>query len=32
MKIDLRSDTVTKLTKGMLQAIINTEVEDNVYK
>ncbi|UAB80782.1 PLP-dependent transferase [Marixanthomonas sp. SCSIO 43207] len=32
MKIDLRSDTVTKPTKGMLQAIINAEVGDDVYK
>lgn len=32
MKIDLRSDTVTKPTKGMLQAIMNAEVGDDVYK
>ncbi len=32
MKIDLRSDTVTKPSPGMLQAIINAEVGDDVYK
>ncbi|WP_411896155.1 threonine aldolase family protein [Winogradskyella sp. A2] len=32
MIIDLRSDTVTKPTKGMLDAIINAEVGDDVYK
>ena len=32
MKIDLRSDTVTKPTKGMLQAIMQAEVGDDVYK
>ncbi|MEW7292926.1 threonine aldolase family protein [Aquimarina sp. 2304DJ70-9] len=32
MKIDLRSDTVTKPTKGMLQAMMNAEVGDDVYK
>ncbi len=32
MKIDLRSDTVTKPTKGMLQAIMEAEVGDDVYK
>ena len=31
-EIDLRSDTVTKPTKGMMQAIINAEVGDDVYK
>ena len=30
--IDLRSDTVTKPTEGMMQAIINAEVGDDVYK
>ena len=32
MIIDLRSDTVTKPTKGMLDAIMNAEVGDDVYK
>lgn len=32
MNIDLRSDTVTRPTKGMMQAIINAEVGDDVYK
>ncbi len=32
MIIDLRSDTVTKPTEGMLQAIMNAEVGDDVYK
>ncbi len=32
MKIDLRSDTVTKPTKEMLDAIVNAEVGDDVYK
>jgi len=32
MKIDLRSDTVTKPTKEMLQAIMEAEVGDDVYK
>jgi threonine aldolase len=32
MIIDLRSDTVTKPTKGMMQAILNAEVGDDVYK
>ena len=32
IEIDLRSDTVTKPTKGMLQAIITAEVGDDVYK
>ena len=32
MKIDLRSDTVTKPTKGMLHAIMEAEVGDDVYK
>ncbi len=30
--IDLRSDTVTKPTPGMMQAIMNAEVGDDVYK
>lgn len=30
--IDLRSDTVTKPTKGMLQAMMTAEVGDDVYK
>lgn len=30
--IDLRSDTVTKPTKGMLQAMLSAEVGDDVYK
>lgn len=32
MTIDLRSDTVTKPTKGMLQAMLNANVGDDVYK
>ncbi len=32
MEIDLRSDTVTKPTTGMLQAIMSAEVGDDVYK
>lgn len=32
MIIDLRSDTVTKPTKGMLDAMISAEVGDDVYK
>lgn len=32
MIIDLRSDTVTKPTPGMLQAIMNAKVGDDVYK
>ncbi len=32
MIIDLRSDTVTKPTKGMMQAILEAEVGDDVYK
>lgn len=32
MTIDLRSDTVTKPTKGMLDAMISAEVGDDVYK
>ncbi|QQX76359.1 MULTISPECIES: threonine aldolase family protein [Aequorivita] len=32
MIIDLRSDTVTKPTMGMLEAILNAEVGDDVYK
>jgi len=31
-KIDLRSDTVTKPTPGMLEAIISAETGDDVYK
>lgn len=30
--IDLRSDTVTKPTPGMMQAMMNAEVGDDVYK
>ncbi|MBF4985855.1 PLP-dependent transferase [Nonlabens mediterrranea] len=32
MIIDLRSDTVTKPTAAMMQAILNAEVGDDVYK
>lgn len=32
MVIDLRSDTVTKPSKGMLEAMMNAEVGDDVYK
>ena len=32
MKIDLRSDTITKPTADMLQAMMNAEVGDDVYK
>lgn len=32
MIIDLRSDTVTKPTSGMLEAIMNAKVGDDVYK
>ncbi|MDB4752759.1 aminotransferase class I/II-fold pyridoxal phosphate-dependent enzyme [Winogradskyella sp.] len=32
MTIDLRSDTVTKPTKGMLEAMLNARVGDDVYK
>ncbi|MCR9182287.1 MAG: aminotransferase class I/II-fold pyridoxal phosphate-dependent enzyme [Flavobacteriaceae bacterium] len=32
MTIDLRSDTVTKPTQGMLEAIMNAKVGDDVYK
>lgn len=32
MIIDLRSDTVTKPTEGMLQAILNAQTGDDVYK
>lgn len=32
MQIDLRSDTVTKPSPGMLQAMLNAEVGDDVYK
>ena len=31
-EIDLRSDTVTKPTQGMLQAMMSAEVGDDVYK
>ncbi|WP_029033620.1 threonine aldolase family protein [Salinimicrobium terrae] len=31
-EIDLRSDTVTKPTEGMMQAMMNAEVGDDVYK
>ena len=30
--IDLKSDTVTKPSKGMMEAIFNAEVGDDVYK
>lgn len=32
MIIDLRSDTVTKPTKGMLEAMLSAQVGDDVYK
>jgi threonine aldolase len=32
MKIDLRSDTLTKPTKNMLNTMLNAEVGDDVYK
>lgn len=32
MKIDLRSDTVTKPSQGMLEAMLKAEVGDDVYK
>lgn len=32
MTIDLRSDTVTRPTPGMMKAILNAEVGDDVYK
>ncbi|EGV44831.1 threonine aldolase [Bizionia argentinensis JUB59] len=32
MKIDLRSDTVTKPTEGMLDAMMSAKVGDDVYK
>jgi len=32
MKIDLRSDTITKPTEGMLQAMMQAKVGDDVYK
>ncbi|MEP2935572.1 MAG: GntG family PLP-dependent aldolase [Gilvibacter sp.] len=32
MRIDLRSDTVTKPTSGMLEAIMTADVGDDVYK
>lgn len=32
MNIDLRSDTVTKPSQGMLSAILNAETGDDVYK
>lgn len=31
-EVDLRSDTVTKPTEGMMQAMMNAEVGDDVYK
>ena len=31
-EIDLRSDTVTRPTSGMLKAIMSAEVGDDVYK
>lgn len=32
MRIDLRSDTLTKPTAGMLEAMMNAEIGDDVYK
>ena len=32
MRIDLRSDTLTKPSKGMLEAMMQAEVGDDVYK
>ena len=32
MQVDLRSDTVTQPTEGMMQAMMNAEVGDDVYK
>ncbi|MEO6347701.1 MAG: GntG family PLP-dependent aldolase [Aquaticitalea sp.] len=32
MNIDLRSDTVTRPTKGMMEAMVNAKVGDDVYK
>ncbi|MGY0392558.1 threonine aldolase family protein [Bizionia sp. KMM 8389] len=32
MNIDLRSDTITKPTKAMLEAMMNAQVGDDVYK
>ena len=32
MTIDLRSDTVTKPSKGMLEAMLHAKVGDDVYK
>ena len=32
MIIDLRSDTITKPTKGMLDAMLSAKVGDDVYK
>ena len=32
MIIDLRSDTVTKPSKAMLEAMFNAEVGDDVFK
>ncbi|MBT8325022.1 MAG: hypothetical protein KJO96_06955, partial [Winogradskyella sp.] len=32
MKMDLRSDTVTKPTQGMLEAMMSASVGDDVYK
>ncbi|PIQ15913.1 MAG: threonine aldolase, partial [Flavobacteriales bacterium CG18_big_fil_WC_8_21_14_2_50_32_9] len=31
MQIDLRSDTVTKPTPGMLEAMMNAKVGDDVF-
>jgi threonine aldolase len=31
MTIDLRSDTVTKPTKGMLEAMFNAQVGDDIF-
>ena len=31
MRIDLRSDTLTKPTPGMLEAMMNAEVGDDVF-
>ena len=31
MQIDLRSDTVTKPSKGMLEAMMTAELGDDVY-
>ena len=32
IKIDLRSDTFTKPSQGMLEAIVSAKVGDDVYK